>query len=189
MWLKNFFYFNKNDYFNNWLIFWFAQLSFRIIYDVLKLNFCQSSKPVLWISWNSMSQCFSIKQNEHWRWSFLEYSAFWSLLHWLWRHQVDLKINFIRYFNHNLNFPADEIDTKEQQHQVEREKIAPIIEIKLKDDAEDEKSYDYPFPDDKDSEFRKRCQERFRHILPFCWTSTLNESVNKSSNLIRNKVI
>lgn len=30
-------------------------------------------------------------------------------------------------------------------------------------------TYDYPFPEDKDAEFRRKCQERFPKVLTLCW--------------------
>lgn len=37
-------------------------------------------------------------------------------------------------------------------------------------DTQSEKpSYDYPYPEDVDSDFRKKCRERFQTVLTYAW--------------------
>jgi hypothetical protein len=43
-----------------------------------------------------------------------------------------------------------------------------IQEMMEKSESQEEKPYDYPFPDDVDAEFRKKCRERFKTVLTYC---------------------
>jgi hypothetical protein len=42
-----------------------------------------------------------------------------------------------------------------------------IQKMMEKSESQEEKPYDYPFPDDVDAEFRKKCRGRFKTVLTF----------------------
>lgn len=42
------------------------------------------------------------------------------------------------------------------------------IPIEVEVDARFGEDRDYPFPDDTDAEFRKKCKDRFHYILTYC---------------------
>lgn len=69
-------------------------------------------------------------------------------------------------FYFSVDTEADKNDIKLDLLTAERP--PPALVVQRNDDQDNDETYDYPSPDDKDSEFRRRCKDRSKYILSFC---------------------